>query len=214
MSPAATAITRRGFGCALAALVPPAAWAAEPATPLVRDVRARLADEAVLRGSFEQRKSVKGFRHPLVSSGDFVVARQRGVIWRTAEPFPSTLVVTRDRVLARQADGSVVRRLSASEEPAVRAVGETLFGLMSADLAALAQRFQIEGELVGREGWRLQLVPRDAGLARWLQRIDLEGERHVRSVRMQEAAGDVTLIKLGRHTAAAALSPQEEAQFE
>jgi len=167
--------TRRAFCLALGAWLP--AWAAEPASPLLREVRQRLTHEAVVRGSFEQRKTVKGFRNPLLSSGNFVVARQRGVLWRTLAPFPATLVVTRDRVLARQADGSVARRLSASEEPAVRAISETLFGVMAADLSALAQRFEISGDAGGREAWRLLLLPRDAALARWIQRVEMEGDR-------------------------------------
>jgi hypothetical protein len=197
----------------LAAVAAPA-FAAEPVPPLLREVRQRLANDAVVRGAFEQRKTVKGFRNPLVSSGDFVVARERGVLWRTLQPFASTLVVTRDRVLARGADGSVARRLSASEEPAVRAISETLFGVMSADLTALSQRFAIEGELVGREGWKLALLPRDAALARWVQRVELEGEHFLRGVKLAEGSGDQTQIRLSRHSTGAALSADEETQFE
>lgn len=203
--------TRRGF-CLTLALVSIGARAADAVPALVREVRQRLADDAVLRGAFEQRKTVKGFRNPLVSRGEFVVARQRGVLWRTLEPFASSLVVTRDRVLARQADGSVAHRLQADEEPAVRAISETLFALMAADLPLLAQRFQIGGEL-GKDGWRLSLLPRDAALARWLQRVELEGDRFLRHVRLQEASGDQTQIRLSRHAGAAALTADEEAQF-
>lgn len=205
--------TRRLFCCALGAGALPAI-AAEPVSPLLYDVRQRLAQEPIVRGAFEQRKSVKGFRHPLVSGGDFVVSRTRGVLWRTLEPFASSLVVTRDRVLARQGDGSIARALNANDEPAVRTVSETLFGVMAADLAVLAQRFRIDGELAGREGWRLVLLPRDASLGRWVQRVDLEGDRFLRAVRLQEGSGDQTQIRLSRHVADLALRADEEAQFE
>jgi hypothetical protein len=203
--------TRRGFCLALAAGAA-GARAGEPVPPLVREIRQRMADDAVLRGAFEQRKTVKGFRNPLVSRGEFVVARQRGVLWRTLEPFASSLVVTRDRVLARQADGTVARRLQADEEPALRAVCETLFAMMAADLPALAQRFQLAGEL-GKDGWHLMLLPRDAALGRWLQRVELEGDRFLRGVRLQEASGDQTQIRMSRHAGAGALTADEEAQF-
>lgn len=204
--------TRRAFCLGVLASPWLPAFAAD-ASPLLREVRQRLADVPVLRGGFEQKKTVKGFRNPLVSSGDFVVARQRGVLWRTLAPFASTLVVTRDRVIARQADGTVARRLSANEEPAVRAVSETLFGVMAADLSALVQRFEISGDST-REGWRLALLPRDAGLARWIQRVELEGDRYLQAVRMHEASGDLTAIRLARHASGTALAPEEEAQFE
>ena len=204
--------TRRGF-CAALGLAALRARAGEAVAPLLRDVGQRLAGDAVIRGGFEQHKTVKGFRHPLVSTGDFVVARQRGVVWRTATPFASTLVVMRDRVVAKQADGTVARRLSASEEPAVRTISETLFGVMAADLATLVQRFDITGDS-GREGWRLVLMPRDAGLARWITRLELQGDHFLTAVRMQEASGDATAIQLSHHTVATALSRAEEAQFE
>jgi hypothetical protein len=207
-------IARRLFCIALGAAAAPRLFAAAPVTPLLREVRQRLSNEPVVRGAFEQRKSVKGFRNPLVSSGEFVVSRDRGVLWRTQQPFASTLVVTRDRVIARQADGSVARRLSASEEPAVRTISETLFGVMSADLTVLAERFEIDGELLGRDGWRLLLLPRDPALARWVQRVELDGERFLRGVKLQEGSGDQTQIRLNGHATSATLAAGEEAQFE
>jgi hypothetical protein len=206
---------RRSFLLAVVAAAPvSAALAADPVPQLLQDVRERLTAEPVVRGSFEQRKTVKGFRHPLVSTGDFVVSRQRGVLWRTLAPFASTLVVTADRVLARQADGSVTRRLSANDEPAVRALSETLLAVMAADLSVLAQRFRIEGDLVGRDAWRLQLTARDPAMARWVQRVELEGDRFLRSVRLSEGSGDVTQIRLAGHATGRALSAEEESQFE
>lgn len=206
--------TRRAFCCGLGAAFAPPLFARDEVPPLLREVGQRLAQDPVLRGAFEQRKMVKGFRNPLVSSGDFVVSRSRGVLWRTQQPFASSLLVTRERVLARQGDGSVARVLSAADEPAVRTISETLFGVMAADLGVLAQRFRIEGELVGAEGWRLLLLPRDAALARWVTRVELEGDRFLRSVRLHEGSGDSTHIRMSRHAAAAALRADEEANFE
>ena len=187
---------------------------AEAVPAIAAEVRRRLLDEPVLRGEFEQRKTVKGFRNPLVSRGDFLIARQRGVVWRTREPFASSLVVTRDRMLLRQADGSVASRLSAKDEPALRAINETLFALMAADLQTLAQRFRIEGELQGSEGWRLVLAPRDAALAQWVARIEMEGDRFLRQVRLSEGQGDSSVIRFSQHTASAALTREEEARFD
>jgi Outer membrane lipoprotein carrier protein LolA-like len=180
---------------------------------LAREVRARLVQEPVVRGAFEQRKLVKGFRNPLLATGEFVVSRQRGVLWRTREPFASTLVVTRDRVLARLADGQNARSLSARDEPGVGMVGETLFGVMAADVGVLAERFHMEGEIAGESRWRLVLLPRDAAMGRWLQRLELDGDRFLKSVRLLEGSGDQSHIRLSRHSVDTVLTPDEEAQF-
>lgn len=190
------------------------ALAAEAVPPVAAQARQRMSDTAVVRGEFEQRKTIKAFRNPLVSRGSFLVSRERGVIWQTREPFASSLVVTRDRLLSRQADGTVAGRVSARDEPGLRAINEMLFALMAADLRALAQRFQIEGELLGTDRWRMVLVPRDAALGQWVSRIELEGDRFVRGVRLHEAQGDVSAIRFSQQSTAAALTREEEQRFD
>jgi outer membrane lipoprotein-sorting protein len=203
---------RLAAACLLAAALP--LTAAEPVSPLVQQVRERLADAPVLRGRFEQRKTLKGFKNPLVSRGDFLVAKERGVVWHTREPFESSLVVTRERLLSRQADGRVDTKVEARDEPGLRAVNEMLFALMAADLQTLAARFRIEGELQGAAGWRLVLTPREAALAQWLARVELEGERFVRSVKLAEAQGDASVIRFSEHAIAQSLSREEVARFD
>ncbi len=189
-------------------------WAAEAAPALLTQVRQRLADAPVLRGEFEQRKTLKGFKNPLVSRGDYLVAHERGVVWRTREPFASSLVVTRERMVSRRADGQVSSQMNATDEPALRAINEMLFALMAADLQTLSQRFRIEGELKGADAWSLGLVPRDAALAQWVTRIDLEGVRFVNQVKLSEALGDVTVIRFSAQATGQKLSPEEAARFE
>ena len=181
---------------------------------LADQVRRRLSDAPVLRGQFEQRKTVRGFKHALVSRGDFLVAKERGVVWHTREPFESSLVVTRERLLSRRADGRPEQRIETRDEPVLRAVNEMLFALMSADLATLGSRFQIDGELVGAGGWRLALVPRDSALAHWVARIEIEGDSHVRGLRLQEAQGDTSVIRFNDQVQSMALTREEAARFE
>lgn len=205
-------MSRRALALAVLAPWPLAPRADEPEALLAR-IRTHLADAPVLRGEFEQRKTLKGFKHPLVSRGDYVVAKARGVVWRTQEPFASTLVLTRERLLARQPDGSVANRLDTAQEPGLRAVNEMLFALIAADLSALASRFRIDGEERGT-GWKVVLVPRDATLAQWIKRIELDGDRHVNEVRIAEAGGDSSQIRFSRQQAGPALTREEEARFE
>ncbi len=206
-------ISRRGV-LALALLAAAGPGAAQAVPAIVAQVRQRLVEAPVLRGEFEQRKTVKGFKNPLLSRGDFIVARERGVLWHTREPFASTLLLTREKLLSRAADGSVAMKLDAREEPGLRAINELLFALMAADLPALVQRFRIEGELQGADGWRLQLTPRDAAVAQWVSRIELEGDHHVRGVRLSEAQGDASVIRFSALATAASLTREEAARFE
>lgn len=164
------------------------------AADLVKDVRARLVDAPLVRGQFEQKKTVAGFKKPLVSKGDFLLARDQGVLWNTRTPFASTLTVTRKSLSAQQGTGGAAYHLDSAKEPALAAVNELLFALLSGDVAALQKRFKVEGELVGTAGWKLELTPTDAGLARVFKHIHLEGDGYVRQVQLDETRGDSSVI--------------------
>jgi outer membrane lipoprotein-sorting protein len=168
-------------------------WSAH-AADLVKDVRARLVDAPRVRGQFKQEKTVAGFKKPLVSRGDFLLARDQGVLWNTRSPFASTLTLTRKSLSAEQGTGGAAYRLDSTKEPALAAVNELLFALLAGDVASLQKRFKVEGELVGAAGWKLELTPTDAGLARIFKHVHLEGDGYVRQVRLDETRGDTSLI--------------------
>lgn len=157
-------------------------------------VRAQLVDAAVIHGVFEQEKRVKGFKRPLVSKGDFVVAKGRGVRWHTQTPFDSVLLVRRDDISSKQGDTEVFR-LDAAKEPTVRVVNTVLFSLLAGDLAVLERHFEVKGE-AGPKGWTLELVPKADGLKKVLKRIVMTGDRFVRRLELSEASQDVTVIRI------------------
>jgi hypothetical protein len=192
-----------------------ASAAASASTPaIVALVRQRLQLAPVLQGEFEQSKTITGFRNPLVSHGDFVVARGQGVLWHTAKPFESTLVVTKTKLFTRAADGTTANALDAQAEPGLRQVNELVFALLAADLDTLAERFAIQGEAVGAQGWRITLTPRDAQLAKFLARATLEGGRNVDAVRIEETRGDATQIRFSHQAQANALTGEQAARFQ
>jgi hypothetical protein len=203
-------------------LITPAALRPARATdtassPLLARIRQRLRTAPVLRGQFEQIKRIKGFKNPLVSRGDFLIARDHGIVWHTLTPFESTLVVTRDRLQSRQADGSVSSQLDAREEPGLRAINALLFALMAADLETLSQRFHIQGtagDEAAAQDWRISLSPRDAALAQWLSRVELQGDRYVRGATLIETRGDESVIRFSAQATAERLSPAEVLRFD
>lgn len=187
---------------------------AQAAPDLAQSVRERLTQPAVLRGDFEQSKQVQGFARPLVSRGSFLVARERGVLWQVRTPFASQLRLTRDEIVSTQEGGAVAFRLDAGKEPAVRMINGLMFSLLNGDVSALSEHFRIEGHVEGRS-WQLQLVPRQAALTRLMTRVELVGDSHVRSIRIDEANGDRTTIRFSAQSSEPArLSPDEAARFD
>ncbi|GAB3246115.1 outer membrane lipoprotein carrier protein LolA [Chitinimonas naiadis] len=186
---------------------------AAEAADLAASVKERLAQPAVLRGAFEQTKQVAGFKKPLVSHGDFLVARERGVVWRTQQPFAGVLKLTRDEIVATQG-GQVAFRLDASKEPSVRVINGLLFSLLNGDVSGLAEHFRIDGEISGKS-WKLVLLPRQAALAKMMARVELAGDQYVRAIQIDETNGDKTAIKFSAQDSdPARLSTEEAARFD
>lgn len=186
---------------------------AAAADPLAQ-VRAQVAQVPVLRGEFAQEKQVAGFKNPLRSNGRFLLARDKGVLWTTTAPFPSEIVITQDRILSRQRDGSRRVEVDGKQQPGLRSVNAMMFALMSGDMKALTSTFDVKEEPAAG-GWKMTLVPRSRQLAQAFSSVRLSGDRYVRDVELREANGDLTRLRFsGMSEAPATLSRDEAARFD
>jgi hypothetical protein len=178
---------------------------------LLRSVQSRLVIDTVIRGDFTQSRQLAGVKKTLVANGTFVVEKTRGVLWRTLTPFPQTTRITQGEILQKDGD-RVLMSLRADQEPAVNAISRVLFSLFAGDISTLAEFFDYRGQL-DSGGWQLSFTPRDA-LRAVIASLSLEGDSVVRQVVLTSAAGDVTRIAFANTVTAAALTPDERAQFE
>lgn len=199
---------KRLIACLSMALCMASSYAAVP----VAKIQALLAKPDVLCGRFDQTKQLAGMKKPLLSSGRFCVAAGKGVLWRTLQPFPSTLRLTRDEILQMQGDRVAVR-VDAKQEPTVRVINNMLFSLLAGDLGQLETLFDGEGKVQDKQ-WSVALKARDAGLARVIAGVSLEGGAFVKQITLYEANGDRTSITFSAmQTGEAAIAPEEAAQF-
>ena len=202
---------RRWVAGALCGVLWPAALlAASPgAEDLAATIRSRLGRPEVVRGEFEQKKYIQALAKPLISRGDFVVARERGVLWRTRTPFAQTVRLTRAGIVLEQG-GETSVRLSAEREPAVRAATGVLFALWAGDFDRLREHFELSGR-VERESWSVALRPIGAMPAQLFQSVRMEGGNHIRAVDLLERNGDRTEIRFSRVRTEEPLTAEEEA---
>jgi hypothetical protein len=207
-------ITRRNlaaFAMAFGIGGHPGAANADQTSDLLGGINQVIERPDVLRGNFEQTKTLAGFKKPLVSKGTFVIDRARGVQWITTAPFASTLVVTRER-LTTWDEGGRKQQLDTKREPGLRAVNDLIMGMLSGDLKVLATRFDTKGVMKSAQSWSLSLTPKDAGLAGFIKAIDIDGGRHVDQVRMVESSGDLSVIRFTNNTATS-LNPSELVRY-
>lgn len=179
---------------------------------LIAQVNKRLQHPPVLRGQFQQEKSLAGFTKPVKSQGKFTVVKGRGIIWRTETPFASQLVLTRNALVQTTGSGAA-QRLDAQREPALKAINTALFAVLSGDLNTVERYFEITGRADARE-WTLHLKPRETGWRQFIDRIELKGAAYLNRLEMLDANGDTTLIRFLNGSAADAPNTNEAAQLE
>jgi hypothetical protein len=183
-------------------------WAAAP----VAEIQSMLAKPKVLCGNFEQSKQLIGLKKPMVSNGRFCVVAEKGVLWRTLQPFPNTVRLTPEEIVQLQGD-RVAMRLDAKQEPAVRMINSVLFALLAGDLYQIGKIFEVDGA-IHQNSWRVTLTAREPALVRAISSVALEGGEHVKSITINETSGDRTSIAFSKiQTGDGAMSVDEAALF-
>lgn len=176
------------------------------ATILAEPSRA-LAKTQVLQGRFVHRKALSELPKPLVSTGEFLFARDLGVYWRTREPFDSAFVLTRQGV-SQTDEGVETMRISVDQQPAVRVIGRIFFALFALDVDALSGGFDLFAAPrvePSNETWTIGLKPKSGAVANVFIRATVSGRRDVEQVTLTDKHGDTTTIDLSavEHSVAA-----------
>jgi len=175
-------------------------------------IDALLAKPRVLCGRFDQSKQLVGLKKPLASNGRFCVIADKGILWRTLQPFPINLRITRDEIVQLQGE-RVASRLDAKKEPMVRMINSVLFALLAGDLSQLEKLFEVDSSVDGGN-WSVKLKARAPALARAIGAIALAGGAHVRQVLITEPSGDrTTILFTAIETGDAAMTADEAALF-
>jgi hypothetical protein len=143
-----------------------------------------VAPGQVLRGAFMQERRIKGFDRPLISTGDFVLARGQGLIWRTEHPFAIVTVIT-GKGLVQQVDGAETTRLATARLPLLGRLYDLLGAALSGDWHMLGTQFQVTRQGDATQ-WDLVLVPRAGAdpLAMPFRSITLRGGTFLDEVRI------------------------------
>jgi hypothetical protein len=165
--------------------------AVQAAAPIAK-IQAMLAKPSMMCGRFDQTKQLAGMKKPLASQGRFCVVAGKGVLWRTIKPFPNTLRLTKDEIVHFQGE-RVAMRLDAKQEPTVRMINSVLFSMLSGDLGQLETLFEVDGS-ADAASWKVALKARNPALAKAIGAIALEGSAYVKTINIDEASGDHTVI--------------------
>lgn len=149
----------------------------------------QLSEPEVVRGSFVQEKHLRALPQPLVSTGTFVLARDRGLLWLLREPVQQDYRISASGIARRDASG-----WQQSDQQGTSARQNDLFlAVLHGDTKSLQRDFDLE--LSGTsQAWALTLIPRSKLLGQIFTRILIQGSVTAERVELLEAQGDSTLM--------------------
>ncbi len=169
------------FLLAMTSLVSGETHAQVKSTPLIPEVN-------ILRGDFEQVRTLKGFKNPLTSEGRFLVSKSHGVVWQGIKPFPSRILIRNSGAIVNldQPKSTGVKKAKKPNS----AMSKIMLAMLSGNEVEMAKHFTIQ-RTETKGIWTLQLQPK-GGMARVFSRVEMKGDRYIHKVVMEEKSGDKT----------------------
>ncbi|MCH1931072.1 outer membrane lipoprotein carrier protein LolA [Shewanella sp. A25] len=173
-----------------------------------------------VRGQFVQSRQLKVLKKPLVSRGQFIFDKEKGLIWQQLAPFESLLMLKDKQLIQRDSQGRV--QVSQSDANAgAAAMGDLLPNLvramLSGDVSGLAQNFELHLLTLDEKQWQLGLTPKDATVKKAIANMVLAGSDKVESLVLMSSEPSVTVQDLTRidfsELIQGALNEAEAAQF-
>jgi hypothetical protein len=143
-----------------------------------------------LHGRFVQERHLQGLASTLKSSGTFVLAPGKGLIWRTEEPIKIITVIT-PAGIRQIVNGSEVQHVDSAKVPFVAHFYDMLNGALMGDWTAMRHDFAVK-TTGDRAAWRTVLTPLrpDDPIAGMLASIVITGGKMVDGVDINRTNGD------------------------
>ena len=153
----------------------------------LEDVYSRISAHPVTKGELTQEQYIKAANRSLISKGTFVMAADKGVIFEIFEPFPSSMVVTEEK-LVQSVSGNVVAVMDGRENAMFKNIAKIIHSVFSNDVQLLKDNFQVS--VTGGPKDVVELVPKDPLLSMLFIKITLTVGDSIDSVSVIETGGN------------------------
>ena len=101
-----------------------------------------LAEKPIIKGYFNQEKFLSRFNRSLMSSGNFIIAGEQGMVWETLQPFPSTMILGNDFIMQSRPDGQK-SVLSAQGNETFTQMADVISSVFSGQSQGLLENFEV-----------------------------------------------------------------------
>lgn len=145
---------------------------------------------------FVETRHLAMLTRPLELKGSLSYERPNRLSKHVESPFDETLTVDGDALSLVNRTKGEQRFLSLKEQPALRALVESIRATLAGDGAQLEKHYRIRFS-GSRDAWRLQLVPRATQLRGYIESITLSGAgARIQRIEALEGAGDRSVMTI------------------
>jgi outer membrane lipoprotein-sorting protein len=180
--------------------------------PLVIAISSRIASHKIIKATFTQTKMVSRLSRTFNSSGKMIFAADRGLLWQVTDPFPSTTIITSDRLTQKSASGKI-STLSVGDNDTFKRFSSTIQAIFKGDFPEIENEFEIYFFQVPQGRWIIGLKPRDTSLRDIISSIEIHGTVDLEKFILTEANGDTVTYEFTDITYPVQLSAADENAF-
>lgn len=168
----------------------------------------QLAKPEVIHGRFIQEKHLRALPQPLLSKGNFVLAKNHGLLWLLKTPLQQDYRITAKGIARRDDNGwQLLPNKSAGAEQ-----NRLFLAVLQGDSSGLQRDFELA--LSGdAQQWKLTLTPRSLLLKQVFKQINIDGGALVQTIELLETQGDSTVLRMQDSIANQPLSDAEQHDF-
>ena len=148
----------------------------------------RLAEHPYVTGNFEQERKLNRLGRSLLSSGNFIIAKDMGMVWDTVNPFPSSLTLGKDYIIQSR-PGAQRSLISAQGNETFLSIADIISTIFAGNSQRLLDNFDVYF-LGNTNNWELGLIPKNTLLLNFMERIVMRGNTAIRFMEILEQNGD------------------------
>lgn len=164
-----------------------------------------------IMADFQQSRVVPFISKPLVSEGEFVFARNQGLVWQINQPFYAKQIYTEEGVY--QSVGEKTEKIEA--DPMNKAIGAVLADLLSGKWVLLEEKFELTDSQTlddGRE--QIILTAKDRLVAKVVAHLSITFTDTISAVQFTDSNDNTTtLMFYNQHYKTTPLTEAELAKF-
>jgi outer membrane lipoprotein-sorting protein len=178
----------------------------------VTAITSRLASHKIIKASFTQTKEISRLSRTFTSKGNMIFAAERGLLWEVTKPFPSTTIITDEKIIQKSASGKI-SSLSVGDNDTFKRFSSTIQAIFKGDFPSIEKNFEIYFFKAAAGNWIIGLKPRDKTLRALIASIQIHGKIDLSEFILTEANGDTVTYRFSNITYPVELSPADEKAF-